>query len=267
MSFLKLVNLSKSFNTDKGIVQVIKNISIDIKKGEFVAIVGPSGCGKTTLLKIIAGLEKPDDGSVLLQGEEANSNNIVLVFQNPLLFPWATVQENVGFGLRLKGIPKIKIEKVVLDLLKKIGLNDFKSFYPHQLSGGMQQKVALARALAVDPVLLLMDEPFASLDAIAREELQEELINIWRMFEKTIVLVTHSLREALLLADIVYVLTPRPTVIKSVHPIEIPRPRNAYLPILSHLELKLKKELAESKKIGNLDNLTFSDSQLTSDKL
>lgn len=247
MSFLKLINIHKSFNNDKGEIKVLEGISLDIGFGEFLVIVGPSGCGKSTLLKLMAGLERPDKGTVFFENGAQESGDKVLVFQNPLLFPWATVEQNVEFGLKLKGVPKSERKKRTTELLKKLGLQGFERFYPHQISGGMQHRVALARALAVNPTLILMDEPFTSVDPLTRESLQEELLRMWETTGSTVVFVTHSLREALLLGDRICVLTQRPASVKGEYKIDIPRPRYRHLSILAEMELNLKEFLTGIK--------------------
>lgn len=246
MNSLKLVSVSKAYKSKGGVVEVLKDFHLEVVEGEFLAIVGPSGCGKSTLLRLMAGLEPPDGGLILFKGEPLRTKangRIVLVFQEPLLFPWLTVEGNVEFGLKVKGIGHGKVEEVVSGLLKKVGLEGFEKFYPHELSGGMRHRVALARALAIDPDVLLMDEPFASVDAITREVLQEKLLEIWEGTGKTVVFVTHSLREALVLADRICVLSPRPANVKAIYELKVPRPRSRDLSFLAEWERVLKREL------------------------
>lgn len=246
MSSLKLVSVNKAYRSKGGVIEVLRDFHLEVREGEFLAIIGPSGCGKSTLLRLMAGLESPDSGSILFKGKplEAKANGkIVLVFQEPLLFPWLTVEGNVSFGLRVKGVGYREAEQIASSLLKKVGLEGFEKLYPHELSGGMRHRVALARALAVDPDVLLMDEPFASVDAITREVLQEKLLEVWDGTGKTVVFVTHSLREALVLADRICVLSPRPAKVKAVYELKVPRPRNRDLCFLVELEEVLKREL------------------------
>ena len=194
-----------------------------------MALVGPSGCGKTTLLRLIAGLEAPTRGRVLLGPDAVAgcSPERTLVFQEYSLFPWLTALDNVAFGLRVAGLPRGERRQQALALLESLGLGEFASSYPHQLSGGMQQRVAIARALAVSPRVLLLDEPFASVDALTRSQLQEELLRTWQLHQQTILLVTHSIEEALRLADRVIALSPRPGRVRAEFRLPLPRPRSA----------------------------------------
>jgi ABC-type nitrate/sulfonate/bicarbonate transport system ATPase subunit len=245
MSFLEVIGVCKTFWNQKGPLEVLRDVSFEVERGEFVAIIGPSGCGKSTLLSLIAGFEKPESGRILLEGRPVNrwGRDRVLIFQEPLLFPWLTVRENVEFGLKVLGVSKEERRRRVKELIEKVRLEGFEDRYPHELSGGMKQRVALARALAVDPLLLLMDEPFASVDALTRSHLQQELVRIWREYQNTIIFVTHSLKEALLLADRILILTKRPAQIKMVFKVNVPRPREDKLHELALLELELLKQL------------------------
>ncbi len=245
MSFLEVVDIHKTFASDKGPVQALAGVNLSVEKGELVVIIGPSGCGKTTLLQIIAGLEKPTKGEVRIAGQRVNGwgRDRTMIFQDFSLFPWLTVKGNVEFGLKMAGVPSRERAKIVGGLIEKVGLTGFEDFYPHELSGGMQQRVAIARALAVDPAVLLMDEPFASVDALTRSGLQAELVRLWSECRKTILFVTHSLREALLLADRIVVLTERPGRVKAVFHVDVPRPREAYLEELAWWEARLMAEL------------------------
>jgi NitT/TauT family transport system ATP-binding protein len=207
----------------------LENFSLSIDEGAFVAIVGPSGCGKSTLLDILAGLTVPKSGDIHIDGKLVTGPALDrgFVMQGYALLPWRTVIRNVEFGLEVKGISK----KQRLDICKKfidlVGLNGFENRYPNELSGGMRQRVSIARSLAYDPKVLLMDEPFAAVDAQTRETLQDELMRIWEKTRKTIIFITHSIEEAVLLADRVVVMTPRPGRIKKIVDIDLPRPRNA----------------------------------------
>ncbi len=245
MSFLEIIGLCKIFLNQNGYLEVLRDISFEVEKGEFVAIIGPSGCGKSTLLSLIAGFEKPESGRILLEGRPVNGwgRDRVLIFQEPLLFPWLTVRGNIEFGLKVLGVKKEERKRRVKELIEKVKLEGFEDRYPHELSGGMKQRVALARALAVDPLLLLMDEPFASVDAITRFHLQQELLRIWKDYGKTILFVTHSLKEALLLADRIVILSKRPAQIKTIFQVPIPRPRENKLQELALWELELLKQL------------------------
>ncbi len=190
---LKVNDLSHSFNEEnKRNFDVIKNVSFSVKKGEFLSIVGPSGSGKSTLLRIIAGLIQPTRGSV-----ELNTDKRAMVFQNFAIFPWLTVHDNIGFGLKMANITKKERKAIVSEKIKEVGLTGFDKKYPKELSGGMRQRVGIARALAVNPELLIMDEPFSSLDTFTAEKLRSDLLDIWNKYKMTVVMVTHLVEEAL----------------------------------------------------------------------
>jgi ABC-type nitrate/sulfonate/bicarbonate transport system ATPase subunit len=206
--------------------------SVDLtlaKGGEFVSLLGPSGCGKTTLLKIIAGLLRPTNGAVLIDDRPVTGPgpDRAVVFQDFVLLPWDTVLSNAGFALEMRGVNKATRDEVVREKLGLVGLSGFERSYPHELSGGMKQRVGLARALAADPATLLMDEPFGSLDALTRQVLQEELLKIWQADRKTVIFVTHSIDEAVFLSDRVIVMGTRPGRVLRDVPIDLPRPRPA----------------------------------------
>ncbi|MGA7909561.1 MAG: ABC transporter ATP-binding protein [Candidatus Sulfotelmatobacter sp.] len=205
----------------------LDHINLDVAAGEFLCIVGPSGCGKSTLLHLIAGLHQPTSGQILVDGKpvQGPGTDRILIFQDLGLFPWLTVGENVEFGMKMKGIRKADREEKTRYYLRLVHLAQFKDSYTHQLSGGMRQRVALARALATEPDVLLMDEPFASLDAQTRDLLHDELERIWAETGRTIIFVTHNVREAVRLADRVTLLTFRPGRVKRELPVELPRPR------------------------------------------
>jgi NitT/TauT family transport system ATP-binding protein len=209
-------------------VVAFENLTLDFYDDEIACVVGPSGCGKTTLLRCIDGLLPLSDGQILLEGRPVRRppEKMAVVFQHFGLFPWRSVYANAAYGLKLSGAPRDRIGARVSAALKLVGLDGFTKHYPYQLSGGMQQRVGLARALATDPDVLLMDEPFAALDAQTREILQEEMLRILEQTRKTIVFVTHSIDEALLLGDRVIVLTARPARVKRIIPVPYPRPRN-----------------------------------------
>ncbi len=209
-------------------VSALKELSLDVGKGEFVSIVGPSGCGKSTFLNILLGLIKPDAGEMQLNGTRITGpgQDRAMVFQEFGLLPWRTVIGNVELGLELKGVHAEARRKRATDLIQMAGLAQFENHYPHELSGGMKQKVAIARALANDPEVILMDEPFASLDAQTRLLMREELLRIWERDKKTVILVTHNIDEAVMLCDRIAVMSSRPGLIKSVVNVDVPRPRN-----------------------------------------
>jgi NitT/TauT family transport system ATP-binding protein len=221
------VCLSYATNSNNRLV-ALKNINLEVKPGEFLCIVGPSGCGKSTLLHLIAGLHQQSSGDVLVDNMpvQGPGTDRILIFQELGLFPWLTVAQNVQFGMRMKGISKPQREAKVREYLRLVHLHQFADSYTHQLSGGMRQRVALARALATEPDVLLMDEPFAALDAQTRDLLHDELERIWAETRRTIVFVTHNVREAIRLGDRVVLLTFRPGQVKREYRIDLPRPRH-----------------------------------------
>jgi len=228
-SKLAIDNVSKSFKSATGIVQALDRVSMQVGEGEFVCLVGASGCGKTTLLNMIAGLEKPDNGTVMADGKpvSAPGRERLVMFQEPALFPWLDVFGNVLFGLKLKPHLSNKDRRdVARYYLELVGLTRFEHANIHELSGGMKQRVALARALAPNPRVLLMDEPFAALDALTREQLYGDIQRIWKARNKTIVFVTHNVREAVCLGDRVLLFSPHPGRIQEEFVIELPRPRD-----------------------------------------
>lgn len=214
----------------------LENITLEVQEDEFICLVGPSGCGKTTLLRIIGGLEKPTSGQVLLNGAmiDPGKGDIGFIFQENSLFPWLTVEKNVRFGLSLAGVPSRVQREIAARYIELVGLRGFENFYPQQLSGGMKQLVSIARALAYKPRLLLMDEPFASLDAQTRNGMQRELLKIWSREKKTVIFVTHSIDEAVFLADRVVVISASPGKVKDILPVDIPRPRKRTSEIFNH---------------------------------
>lgn len=208
-------------------VAAVEDVSLEIRNGEFVSILGPSGCGKTTLLNIIAGFIAPTRGEILLNGRriQGPGPDRGVVFQAFALFPWKTVLDNVGFGLKMRGMPKAERDRIAREYIALVGLSGFEDRYPHELSGGMQQRVGVARVLANNPELLLMDEPFASVDAQTRMTLQEELTRIWEDRRPTILFITHDVEEAVFLANRVIVLSARPGRIRETIAVPLPRPR------------------------------------------
>jgi NitT/TauT family transport system ATP-binding protein len=220
-------NISKEF-IGHGSLAVLSNVSLEIRSSEFVSIVGASGCGKTTFLRILDGLIEPSSGDVLIDGKIVTTPNASrgFVFQKDSLWPWRTTLGNILFGLQIQRRPRREAEATARRLIDLVGLNGFEDHYPHQLSGGMRQRVNLARALAIDPEVLLMDEPFASLDAQTREVMQLELTRIWDEQRKTVVFVTHQIDEAVFLSDRVIVFAARPGRVKEILPIDLPRPRS-----------------------------------------
>ena len=216
--YLQIDGIEKSFkNEERGSFKVLDNISLEVEKGQFLSIVGPSGCGKSTLLYLIAGLDKADSGEIRVEGKpvQGPGPERVVVFQEAGLFPWLTVIENVTYGLKLKGMSKDDAEAKAMETLKLVHLSKYVNSYPHQLSGGMKQRVSIARALVMEPDILLMDEPFAALDEQTRMVLHKELLEIWRKLKITIVFITHNIREAVLLSENIIVLATRPGKIKA----------------------------------------------------
>ena len=218
----------------------MQNVSLDVKTNEFVSILGHSGCGKTTLLNLIAGFEKPSSGRIECAGKEVKEPGAerAMVFQDYALFPWLTVRDNIAFGLNLKKMDSGLINQKVEHFANLVGLGAFVESYPHQLSGGMRQRVSIARALAVDPTVLLMDEPFAALDAQNRAMMQQEMIRILAEESKTVVLVTHSIEESINLSDVIIVMTRRPGRVKEI--IRVPEPRRMVEDTPSYLEVRKK---------------------------
>ncbi len=225
---LKLRGVSKRFVSRDRIVEALAPVDLDVRKGEFLCLLGASGCGKSTLLNLIAGLERPTEGSIVSHGTEIDGPGVdrVMMFQDAALFPWLTVQSNVEFGLRQRGAPAAERATIVKYWLERVHLTQFEQSYVHQLSGGMRQRTALARSLAIDPAILLMDEPFGALDALTRDRLHHELETLWAATRKTIVFVTHNVREAVALGDRVLVFSPRPGRIIGEFKVDLPRPRS-----------------------------------------
>ena len=208
----------------------LSDVNLDIGEGEFVSVVGPSGCGKSTLLRIMAGLDAPTDGRIVIAAGDTDASDglpSAVVFQEQSLFPWMRVRENVAFAFDSLGLAKSEVQRRVDKELALVGLSDFANAYPHELSGGMKQRAAVARAFAVDPPVLYMDEPFGALDEQTRVGLANELMALWDRTHKTVVFITHGIEEAVTLADRVVVLSARPGTVKAIVPIEFPRPRDA----------------------------------------
>jgi len=230
--------LYKEFRTRNDTLVAIDRISLEIDRGAFFMIVGPSGCGKTTLLRILAGLDTPTSGEVRIAQEDPSKPGNSMVFQGDSIFPWMTVWDNAAYGLRMRNRPQHEIDEVVGHYLDRTGLTRFASAYPHQLSGGMKQRVSIARAFANDPEILLMDEPFSALDEQNRTLLQEELLRIWDETKKTVVFITHSVDEAVTLGDRIMVMTAQPGREKALIDVPFERPRHV-------LELRARPEYGE----------------------
>ena len=245
---VEIVALQREFATGQARVTAIETVSLSVAPGEFLCIVGPSGCGKSTLLRILAGLDRQTGGTIKVNAAGWPVEN-AMVFQESGLFPWMNVEKNVGFGLMTRGVPATEARMRVEDALKLVGLTKFRAHYPHQLSGGMRQRCAIARAFVTDPGMLLMDEPFAALDAQNRIILQAELVRIWEQTGKTVVYITHSIEEALLLGDRTVIMTAHPGRVKQVIDVPFPRPRDlvtlSAAPEFGRLKLDIWRVLEE----------------------
>lgn len=251
---VELQGVSKTFESKNGPVTALDSINLNIKTGEFVCLLGPSGCGKTTLLHLVAGLEKPTIGQVLIDGRVVPGigKDRVMIFQDAALFPWLNVLGNVEFGLRMTGMSKNERREIARHFLRLVHLSDFEQSFIHELSGGMKQRAALARALALDPKVLMMDEPFGALDAQTRDRLHDELQNVLATTTKTVLFVTHNVREAIVLGDRVIVLSPRPARIKKEFVIDLPRPRHienyAVVDLSREILAVLKDQIVENAR-------------------
>src|SRR3954466_4119726 len=248
MPHIEVADVSLTYDTPSGQVPGVDGVSIDIEASEFLCIVGPSGCGKSTLLNIIAGFLSPTAGEIRIGGKVVTGHGLDrgVVFQDfAQLFPWRTALGNVSFGLEMKGVPNPEREEIARNQLRLVKLEKFTDSYPHHLSGGMQQRVAIARALAYNPAVLLMDEPFAALDALTRDDMQRLLAEVWRETRKTIIYVTHNVAEAVYLADRVVVMTPHPGRVKATIPITLPRPRDSLSVEFLHHQKELLRHLGQ----------------------
>jgi NitT/TauT family transport system ATP-binding protein len=226
---IEVKNVTFEYQVEKGRVLAIKDINFSVRQSEFLCLLGPSGCGKTTILNILAGLLQPTAGEIRIGSTPLNGSgqNRGVVFQDfAQLFPWRTARYNVEFGLEMRKVDKMTREKTAIEFLRLVGLEKFADVYPHQLSGGMQQRVAIARSLAYNPQVLLMDEPFAALDAMTRDDMQQLLTDVWQTTKKTIVYITHNVSEAVFLGDKVIVLNAHPGTVKAEITLDLPRPRD-----------------------------------------
>ena len=241
MSTLQFRGVSHSFVGHGAAVQVLQDVDLEIAAGEFVCLLGPSGCGKSTLLNAAAGFVQPAAGSVSFAGAPVNgpSPQRGMVFQEYALLPWMSVADNVAFGLEARGEPRATVQARVAQLLQRLRLSEFAARWPRDLSGGMRQRVAIARVLALDPPCLLMDEPFGALDALTRRSLQDELLQLWAELGKTVLFVTHSIEEAVLLADRIVVMTHRPGRVKRDCQVALPRPRDPVDPAFNALKQEI----------------------------
>jgi NitT/TauT family transport system ATP-binding protein len=239
---LRIAEMNKRFVTNGGEIEALRAIDLEIGRGEFICLIGASGCGKSTLLRMIAGFETPTTGTLAMNGEPIAGPGADrgMVFQDYGLFPWLTVRRNIGFGPTARGVPKAEVEAIAARFIAMIGLNRFADAYPHQLSGGMKQRVAIARVLANDAAVLLMDEPFGALDAMTRERLQSELLALWEATGLTVLFVTHAIEEAILLADRVIVMSPGPGRITADVRVHLSRPRD----VVSAAFNEMRRELS-----------------------
>lgn len=252
--FISVEGVSKTYELkDESSSFALEKVNLSVEEGKFICLLGPSGCGKTTLLNMIAGFDKPSTGAIKINGNDVSQPSIdrIAIFQNFGLLPWRTVIKNVELGLESKGFDEKKRREIAEEYLKLVGLSDYKKHHPNQLSGGMQQRIAIARALAVDPEILLMDEPFGSLDAMTRMTMQNEIERIWQEKKKTIIFVTHDIEEAVFLADIIVVMTAGPGKVKKI--IDVPlarkRDRTSYDFLVIRDEVFREFELKSSDKI------------------
>ena len=242
---LSLSNLSVTFPNGNGGLEALRNVSFEVQPQEFLCVLGPSGCGKTTLLRVLAGLLQPTSGEITFHEHTGKLPETGFVFQNANLMPWRSVLQNITLPLELADAPRDEIQRKAADLIELVGLQGFEDNWPKDLSGGMAQRVALARALIHDPDLLLLDEPFGALDALTRERMGTELLRIWQVRQKTVVMVTHSISEAVFLADRVLVLSSRPGTVNLDLKIDLPRPRAEEMRYSDHFG-KLVKKIRES---------------------
>jgi len=249
---LTIENLRKSFPLEEGELVAIENFSLEVQKGEFICLLGPSGCGKTTILRIIAGLDTLTSGKIVLDGKSIKGpgSDRGMVFQEFALFPWRTVRKNIEFGMELRNIPAKTRRETSQKLIDLVGLEGFENAHPHELSGGMKQRVGIARALANEPDILLMDEPFGALDAQTRNLMQKELLRIWKETKKTVIFITHSVDEAVFLADRIIVMSERPSHITEIYKIPWERPRDRASMEFANLR---KEILAKLEKMVKLD--------------
>jgi len=251
MAYIQAQDIGLTFRpANRDPVTALGDFTLEVARGEFLSLVGPSGCGKSTFLNILLGLLKPDAGEIRIGGKPiaGPASDRAMVFQEFGLLPWRTVQANVELGLELKGVPPAGRHTRATELIRLVGLRGFERHYPHELSGGMKQRVGLARALATDPEVLLMDEPFAALDAQTRDLMQAELLQIWEQSKKTVIFVTHSIEEAAYLSDRVIVVSARPGRAKDIIPVRLARPRDYEMrlsPEFNELKLRIWKALKE----------------------
>jgi NitT/TauT family transport system ATP-binding protein len=254
-SHIRIDGVSKVFSSGRRQVVALQDIDLAIPRGQFTCLLGPSGCGKSTLLNAVAGFSNPTGGSITVDGTPVTAPGPErgMVFQEYALFPWMTVEKNIGFGLEIKRTPKAQIDATVEGLLTMLSLSEFRARYPKDLSGGMRQRVAIARVLALDSPIMLMDEPFGALDALTRRNLQDELLRIWMETKKTILFVTHSIEEAIYLADRIVVMTYRPGTVKRDILVDLPRLRDPAAPAFNDLKRELGQLVMEEQQRHHID--------------
>jgi NitT/TauT family transport system ATP-binding protein len=252
--------VNQVFRSGEREVVALKDIDLEIPNGQFVCLLGPSGCGKSTLLNAVAGFSLPSSGSIVANGKPVSSPGPErgMAFQEYALFPWMTVEQNIAFGLEVKGLDRISIETRVSGLLNMLGMAEFRSRFPKELSGGMRQRVAIARVLALDSPIMLMDEPFGALDALTRRNLQDELLRIWAELKKTILFVTHSIEEAIYLADRIVVMTCRPGTVKRDITVALPRLRDPSAPEFNALKRELGQPVMEEQQRHHSDEMRMA---------
>ncbi len=247
---LSIKNLVKTFPKEETEMVAVSGFGLDVKDGEFICLLGPSGCGKTTVLRIIAGLQSATSGELALRGKPISGpgSDRGMVFQEFGLLPWRTVKKNVEFGLEVQKMDDAKKNEVSKKFIDLVGLTGFENSHPNELSGGMKQRVGIARALASNPEILLMDEPFGALDAQTRNLMQKELLRIWEETKKTVIFVTHSVDEAVYLSDRIVVMTGRPGRVKEIYKVSLPRPRDRGHPDFINLRKKILEELEQQRQ-------------------
>ncbi|WP_294904425.1 ABC transporter ATP-binding protein [Tatumella sp. UBA2305] len=249
--FVECLNISMSFGRGKSRIEALRDVTFQVNPGEFVSLIGPSGCGKSSLINMLAGFTVPTRGTLRLDNNKIikPGSDCGVVFQQYSLFPWLCVRKNVEFGLKMSGVPAKERKEKAAMFLKQAGLSDFENHYPEQLSGGMKQRVGIVRALATNPQVLLMDEPFGALDTQTRTVMQEILTNIWQKFRTSVLFITHDIEEAVFLSDKIYVMTARPGRIKAEITVPLPRPRTAemtrspeFIELVNHIKILIRNE-------------------------
>jgi len=257
---IRITGVNKMFASGGRDLVALRDIGLEIPRGQFICLLGPSGCGKSTLLNAVAGFAPPSSGTITADGKPVTgpSPQRGMVFQEYALFPWMTVEQNIGFGLQIRGVARAEIARRVGELLELLSLADFRHRYPKVLSGGMRQRVAIARVLALDSPIMLMDEPFGALDALTRRNLQDELLRIWAELKKTVLFVTHSIEEAVYLADRVIVMTYRPGTVKRDMMVELTRPRDPSAPAFNALKRELGQLVMEEQQRHHSDELRMA---------